>query len=108
VIDPVTETLLTPAQAGRKFPSTRDGKYMGPQAVIRLHRRPARAADGSLVLLEMVRFGGRLFTSAEAIQRYVAALSAGSEDQAAASIRTPADRQRAAEAARAELAAAGF
>jgi hypothetical protein len=99
VIDPMTEKLLTPAQAARRFPSTREGRTMHPSAVIRLHKR-----DG----LEMIRFGGRLFTSVEAIRRYVAALSSRPEDRAAAAIRTPATRRREADRARAVLEAAGF
>jgi hypothetical protein len=68
--------------------------------------RGCRAANGTLVRLEHLRVGKRLWTSPQAVERFSAALAAGSNLLPVS--RTPTQRNRAAEKADAQLAADGW
>jgi hypothetical protein len=76
----------------------------------RLTKRGLKAPDGARKTLEHLRVGGRLITSVEAIERFVAAtngIDLGGESAAASPVRTK-RRQRELDRVDAELAAAGI
>lgn len=75
-----------------------------PTTPLRWHKRGHRRADGTRVFLEAIRFGGKWLTSRAAIIRFI---SAQQEGGAAPSVRSPAERQRAADNARRDLKATG-
>lgn len=64
-IDIFTEQLCTLSQAGRLLPRL-NGKHPSPNAIWRWCRKGAGG-----VHLEHIRIGGRLYTSAEALNRFV-------------------------------------
>lgn len=59
-------------------PSTRTGRPAHPSAVFRWTRRGLRAGDGSIVKLEVLRAGGSVCSSREAVQRFFVELTARS------------------------------
>ena len=94
MIDVTSEKLLTLPEAAALLP--------GRPSVATLWRWRTRGAHGRR--LESLVLGGKVFTSAEAIQRF--AEQRGGADQPA--IRTPAARERSIRKAEAELKAAGI
>lgn len=93
---------ITLSAVGRQFPGHRGGKSVNPSTVFRWVMTGAKATDGQRVQLEAVRVGGRWLTSKAAVSRFVDALSSsGRESQPL--LRTPAARNRASEAAAAQL-----
>lgn len=72
MIDLRTETPVTLAQASRLWASGRDGRPAHPSAVFRWIVRGVRGHK-----LDAVRLGGKTFTTAEALQRFAAALGGG-------------------------------
>lgn len=98
---------LSLAEAGRSFPPHRGGgESTRPETVHRWITDGVRAADGSRVRLEAVRIGGRWVTSEPAVDRFIRRLSAVPD--LAPGPRSPAERNRAADAADKELAAMGY
>jgi Protein of unknown function (DUF1580) len=96
---------LSLSKAAKLVPGS-SGGHANPCTIFRWAETGCRAADGQRVRLEHVRSGGRIFTSAAAVQRFLMRLTHGTA--APASVRTPKQRQQAAEKAGKELAAAGW
>ncbi len=92
-IDCEAETLLTFSDARTAFPGDRR------HSLATLHRWRLNGVRG--VKLETTLIGGLRYTSKEAIARFIAAQNAA--DAPATSAITPAQRQRQAEAAQAQL-----
>jgi hypothetical protein len=108
VIDPTKEQVIIPTQAAKLFPGTRPGRTMHPNGVIRAMKRGTPTPRGR-IHLEHFRFGGRLFTSVEAVQRYIAALSSELAQQAAqTAVRAPSQARRLYDEAEGVLDADGF
>ena len=73
MIDLSTEELMTLAQAARLRPLGRNGR---PQHISTVYRHAHRGIRG--VRLEVVRLGGSLYTSRQAVQRFAERLTAAS------------------------------
>ena len=70
------ETLYPFAEAARRFlPKKPDGRTTHPSTVGRWALKGVLSQAGDRVWLEHARVGGRLFTSAEAIRRFIDRLS---------------------------------
>lgn len=98
LIDPNMERLLSISEAAKSLPNR--------PHVDTLWRWVYKGCKG--VKLETISIGGRRFTSAEALQRFVERSTAAADRQPAVPTRTARQRQRAVEAAERELAAAGI
>jgi Protein of unknown function (DUF1580). len=98
MIDLDREELLSISAAARQCP--------GRPHVATVWRWAETGVKG--IRLETVQVGGRRFTSAEAIRRFIERTTAAAVGPAAEPPRTPAARQRAIAAAKAELAKAGI
>lgn len=99
MIDPLTETLLSLSEAGRRLKI--DGRAISPATVYRWTtegRGPAR------VRLETYRVGAKVATSVEALQRFLDALN---PPPLVKPKRTPAEARKAHAQAERELAAMG-
>jgi hypothetical protein len=88
------------SQVAREFPGRRG--HVDPATVFRWTRSGSRAADGSRVVLESIRVGSKITTSWDAVERFIAALSAKSSEFEPAP-RSPAATRRESERAEAEL-----
>src|SRR5579871_3728719 len=101
MIDIAKESLVPIADAPSEIP--------GKPHLATVYRWWQRGVRGG-IKLETALVGNRRFTSHEAIQRFVDRLSGGDGAQSGAPVqhRTPTQRQRAAEKANTELAAAGW
>ena len=76
MIDPAAETLLPVSQARRHAAfQNRDGSNGSIHKVYRAIQSGYRDADGRRVRLESVRLPAGIFTSAEAVVRFIAALN---------------------------------
>lgn len=73
MIDPEAETLITFREASARFPGTKPGTRANPCTVWRWATAGVPLPGGGRLKLESVRVGGRLFTTAEALIRFVAA-----------------------------------
>jgi hypothetical protein len=104
------ETKLGLAAAARRFPPLRAERPRHPATLTRWIQRGILGPGGQRVRLEAVRAGGSWITSIEAIERFMATLSARSADDETVlpMVRTPAQRQSAAERAGKELEAVGI
>lgn len=91
------ETVLSFSEAAGRVPSFRPGRKTH---VATLHRWAKQGVRG--IKLDSARLGGRLVTSAEALQRFADALSATPAEPAPA-IQPPAARRKAIERAESEL-----
>ena len=69
------ETKLNLSAVADMFPGTRGADRVSPITVFRWATRGTRTPDGRIVRLESFRIGNRLMTTAEALARYIAALS---------------------------------
>jgi hypothetical protein len=96
--DLLTEDVISLAAAGKLFPGSRGADRVNPSTVYRWTIKGVCSANG-LIKLESFRAGSRVFTTKQAVERFVAALSAPVEPVAAPAVRTPSARQKAAEAA---------
>ena len=74
------EDALTLSAAARRFPGHRDNSRMNPSAIWRWIVSGAKSLDGQIVKLQAYRAGSRWLTTAQALERFVAAL--GSNDAA--------------------------
>ena len=101
--DLTRETLLSLAQAARRFPPARLGRPVNSSTVWRWARKGAKVPGVGIVRLECVRVSGRWLTSEEAISRFVAAQTPQGDSDARPVPRTPTQRQRASERAAREL-----
>lgn len=101
---------LTMGEAAKLLPAHRGEGHATVSSIWRWTTSGAKAADGRVVKLEAARFGGRHLTSRAALARFAAALSApdtSPDTPAPKTTRPPAERRRAADAARKRLEAAG-
>lgn len=96
---------LSCSQAAKTIPGTTTEHPSGP-TVFRWCVDGARASDGKRVRLEHVRVGSRILTSRAAVSRFLSRLTNGAA--APINVRTPKQRQQAAEKAGRELAAEGW
>ena len=101
MIDTNSEQLLTLIAASKHLPHGRAGKSVH---VATLHRWASRGGVRG-VRLETVRIGGIRYTSAEALERFIAQCSA---DDAGQQPQLTRQRQKARDKAAAELSAAGI
>lgn len=83
------EKLILLTEAAKEIP----GKN-GRLSIRALYRWIAKGVKGAR--LETVKVGGRVMTSHEAVQRFIAATNQGREPTPACAIRSPAERERAA------------
>ena len=95
MIDIATETVLTLAAAARLRPPSRRGRPTHPSTLARWALRGLRGTR-----LEVIRIGGQMYTSVEAIQRFAERLTAVGE--------VPVTPKRQADATDRELARRGF
>lgn len=96
--DLLTEDIISLAAAGKLFPGSRGADRVNPSTVYRWTMQGVRTPTG-VMKLESLRAGSRVFTTRQAVERFVAALSAPTEPAAAPAVRTPSARQKAADAA---------
>jgi hypothetical protein len=101
--DLTRETLLSLAQAARRFPSARLGRPVNASTIWRWARKGVKVSGVGVVRLECVRVSGRWLTSEEAISRFVAVQTPREEAEARPTPRTPTERRRAAEQAGRQL-----
>ncbi len=101
MIDLSSENVFSLTEATEHLPHRRGGRAVH---VATLYRWAQRGVRG--VILESLQVGGTKCTSLEALQRFFERLS--NPNGTATTIRTPTKRQRAAEKADADLAAAGW
>jgi hypothetical protein len=106
--DLTKETLLSLAQASRRFPPYRLGRPVNPSTIWRWCRQGVKVPGVGVVKLECIRVSGRWLTSAEAISRFVAKQTPQSEAEAMPTPRTPTQRRKASERAAKELEALGI
>jgi hypothetical protein len=104
----LSETMLSLAQAARRFPAGRKGAPVSLSCVLRWILQGAKAPDGTVVRLEGVRVGGRWLTSVEALARFAERLTPRREGVGEPAPRTPTQRRRAAERAERELERLGI
>jgi hypothetical protein len=67
------ETLLTLAQAAKRFPSDSRSGHLDPATLWRWATRGIRLPDGRRLKLETLKLAGRFLTSEQAIERFVQA-----------------------------------
>jgi hypothetical protein len=101
------ETLVSSAELAKSIPPSR-GKAVNPSTIGRWIARGVKGPDGQRIRLEAFRLGGRYVTSREAFARFLGAQQTTTDAEHQADPRTVGQRQRASEAAGAELAAAGI
>lgn len=95
-IDPLSESIISLSDAARSLPRRRAGKKVHTSCV---YRWTTRGCKG--VILESIQVGGTRCTSKEALARFFERLTYGGSSSQV--YRSPARRQRAAEAAAREL-----
>ncbi len=104
--DLLTEDVISLAAAGKLFPGSRGAHRVNPSTVYRWTIQGVSTPTG-VVRLESLRAGSRVFTTKQAIERFVTALSAPTEPTVAPLVRTPSARRKAADAAAEALKKAG-
>jgi hypothetical protein len=101
----LTESTLSTSAAARMV-----GRWTGrptpAETIVRWHKDGLRSAAGERVYLEMVRVGGRLVTSEEALGRFFDAV--GTRDRTDSCLRQPGAREKTNARARGRLRAGGF
>ena len=110
-IDVATEELLTLRQAAKALPpSNRTGRPLHISALWRWYKSGILAPNGTRVRLEVVRVGGTLATSVEALQRFIQRTSRTAAPQTESPGHTTLsnDRKRRLRAAEHELDIAGI
>jgi Protein of unknown function (DUF1580) len=93
---------LNLAAAARRFPGHRGGSCLDPSSVWRWICRGIRGANGR-IKLEAARVAGRVLTSEQAITRFILAQALTPADRQDSPVRSPSQRERAADAAAREL-----
>ena len=99
----ITQEETFPLAEAAKFVPKRHGRKVHFSTLWRWQKIGVRG-----VRLEVVRIGGALCTSREAVQRFVERLSEGQQQSLSANTRTMNQRQRSTAKADAELAASGW
>jgi hypothetical protein len=108
-IDLTQETMLSLAQAARRFPPFRLGRPVSPATIWRWCHEGVKVPDAGVVKLECIRVSGRWLTSVQAISRFVARQTPGVNNEPPAETpRKPDKRQCAAEKVGEELEALGI
>src|SRR4051794_36931031 len=102
MIDLLTEEILSLTTAAKKLPAGRRGRPVSLGCLLRWITTGAKGPSGERVRLEGLRLGGRWVTSAQALQRFAAALTPTAEPEPIKP-RTPGQRQRASERAAQQL-----
>lgn len=74
-IDLLTETIRSFAEAARRLPALRGGRYVSPTTIWRWTKRGVRDRHGVRVRLETIKLGGTCCTSDEALVRFFHALN---------------------------------
>lgn len=100
------ETLISLAQAAKKFPGHRGADRLHPATLTRWILAGVKTHDGKRVRLEAVRGGHRWLTSELSLARFVAALTPLADPldgTPTPATHSPAKQQRAADRAGAEL-----
>jgi hypothetical protein len=104
MLDTTAETPIPLKTAARLIPPARNGKKTHLSTLLRWVTAGARSPSGERVRLEAVRLGGRWMTSREALQRFAERLTPRLDTaESTATLRTPGQRQHAAEQAVREL-----
>lgn len=103
---PLDEQTFGFAEAARMLPSGRGGRPIAPQTLARWASTGTKGPDGQRRRLQAWRLGGRWVTSREAIERFMLALTPGSDDDTPEP--TPRARRRDREHAARVLDAAGI
>jgi hypothetical protein len=99
----LSEQLLSLSMAAKKIPPYR-GHRTNPSTIFRWIRSGVKLADGHVLKLEALRIAGRWVTSAEAIERFVAAQNQPTDEAPfQQSPRTPGQRRSASEHAGKQL-----
>jgi|SRR5579864_1707896 len=99
----LNEQLLSLSMAAKKIPPYR-GRRTNPSTIFRWIKTGVNLAGGHILKLEAIRIAGRWVTSAEAIERFVAAQNQPTDDAPLQqSPRTPGQRRRASERAGKQL-----
>ena len=100
VIDIIEEKMIAVRDVPRHLPARRNGKRVHVSAVYRWSLRGLRG-----VVLETIRFGGTLYPSAEALQRFAESLTTARLEAAPPAPVPTRKRQRQVERAEREVAA---
>ena len=95
----LAEGSISLSAAARLLGSHRQGRPTHPSTISRWAQRGYRLPGGQTVRLEAVRVCGKLVTSRPAVIRFIAAQQPASTRESVPPVRTPAQRQQAAEAA---------
>jgi hypothetical protein len=104
----IRESLLTMAQAARRFPPARLGRPVCAATLWRWCRKGVNVPGVGIVFLESIRVAGRWLTSEEALARFADRQTRPVNDNPAATPRTPVQRRRASERAGAKLRQLGI
>ena len=104
--DLLNEDVISLTGAARLFPGTRGAERVSPSTTFRWCTRGVKTPTG-VVKLESFRAGSRVFTTRQAVERFVAVLSAPIEPTPAPAVRTPAVRRKTSDATAEALKAAG-
>ncbi len=96
-----SEQIISLSQAARLLPGEKGASRKNPSTLFRWVTKGCRTLDGRTVRLEALRIGGRLFTSHEALDRFIAELNASTDPVPAP--RSPSERRRASDRAAAQL-----
>jgi hypothetical protein len=108
MIDATRETVFPFAEAARRLPSLRDGRPVNISTLWRWSTKGLRAPDGAIVKLEIIRLGGRVCTSEEALARFFARLTPQQDHTPPQAPRTAGQRRRSSERAARKLDRAGI
>jgi hypothetical protein len=106
MIDLANESVLTLNEIARLLPPSRRNRPVSFNCVLRWARRGLKSSStGEVVKLEVIKVGGRLLSSREALQRFGERLSPPSADMPSSPTdpRTRRQRERAIERAEREL-----
>jgi hypothetical protein len=111
MLDLAKEERLSLQQAAKLYPSSRNGRPTHISTPLRHITKGVRLASGERVRLEGARLGGRWITSVQAMERFMARLTAGALGDATTNapiIRTTRQRRRELDRVDRELVEAGF
>lgn len=105
----INESVISLSEVQNIAPPNRDGSRINFSTSFRWATKGILAADGRRVKLEVMKLGGRLITSREAVQRFAEALTTACGLASTPTVvRTPAVRTKAAAAARKKLEEMGI
>ena len=104
--DLLQEDVISLAGVARLFPGARGAERVSPTTTFRWATKGVRTPAG-VVKLETFRAGSRLFSTKQAVERFVTALSTPADPVATPTVRTPSARRKAGDAAAEALKAAG-